>query len=186
MIIIRCLLTILVILTIPFNAEAQSGNNLPSASKKSEPNAVAVKASYGKYDFSFTSLEGKQVRLSDYAGKVVLVNIWAPWCGPCKFETPGFVKLYEQYRSKGFEIVGVAVKTNEKDVRSFVVRYNVPWPNGIKDEVANAYGTYGLPDNYLFNPDGSVAKHFFGYTKEEVLRPEIEAALKRTATLPTK
>lgn len=140
-----------------------------------------VKANYGKYDFSLTSLDGKQVKLSDYAGKVVLVNIWAPWCGPCRIETPGFVKLHEQYRNKGFEILGVAVQTNETDVRSFVARYKVPWPTGINEAVANAYGTYGLPDNYLFNADGTIAKHFFGYTREEVLQPEIEAALKRAA-----
>src|SRR3990170_3384956 len=56
-------------------------------------------------DFTLKTLGGKGVRLSDYAGKVVLVNIWAPWCGPCRTETPGFVSLYEKYRRKGFEII---------------------------------------------------------------------------------
>ncbi len=133
--------------------------------------------SYGKYDFTMQTLEGKQVKLADYGGKVVLVNIWAPWCGPCKSETPGFIRLYEKYKSKGFEIVGVAVQTNEGDVRSFLATYKVPWRVGIKEEVAQNYGTYGLPDNYLFGRDGSLVEHFVGYTNDERLTPSLEKAL---------
>lgn len=138
-------------------------------------------ASYGKYAFTFTTLEGKKIRLADYAGKVVLVTLWAPWCGPCKKETPGFVGLYHDYHDRGFEILGVAVQTNESDVRAFIDRYKPVWPIGIKDDVARDYGTYGLPDNYLFRPDGSLAKRFIGYTMEEALRPLIEDALKQVS-----
>lgn len=149
---------------------------------KEKPAEVAkVSANYGKYDFTVTTLDGKTVHLADYAGKVVLVTIWAPWCGPCRLETPGFVKMYEQYKPKGFEILGVAVQTNETDVRSFINQQKVSWPIGINDDVMTKYGTYGLPDNFLFKPDGSVIKHFIGYTKEESLQPLIESALKEVA-----
>jgi len=148
---------------------------LPSSQKKQ----ASVSADYGKYNFTITTLDGKTVRLSDYAGKVVLVNIWAPWCGPCRMEAPGFVKLYNQYKTKGFEILGVAVKTNDGDVRSFMEKYNARWPIGIKDDVALAYGTYGLPDTYLFRTDGSLIKRFIGFAREEALKPLIEEALKQ-------
>jgi thiol-disulfide isomerase/thioredoxin len=137
------------------------------------------RADYGKYEFTLTTLEGKTVKLSDYAGKVVLVNLWAPWCGPCKIEMPGFVKLHEKYKAQGFEIVSVAVQTNESAVRSFIEKTPLPWAVGINDDVAGKYGTYGLPDNYVFLPDGMLAKRFIGYTKEEALEPVIQAGLKR-------
>ena len=142
--------------------------------KKSPPKEAKPKADYGKYAFTFSTLEGKKISLADYAGKVVLVNIWAPWCGPCRKETPGFKSLYKTYKSKGFEILSVAVQTNETDVRSFVATYAMSWPVGIRDEVAIAYKTYGLPDNYVFRPDGSVAKHFVGFTSEDALRHVLE------------
>jgi len=146
------------------------------ATKVSKPSA-----NYGKYEFSYTTLDGKKLRLSDYAGKAVLVNIWAPWCGPCKLETPGFVKVYKEYRDRGFEILSVAVNTNENDVRAFIQKYGVQFPVGINDNVGRQYGTYGIPDNYLFNPDGSLAKRFVGYTKEHALLPLLEEALKSVA-----
>jgi thiol-disulfide isomerase/thioredoxin len=148
--------------------------NVPQASTRSTP-----RANYGEYDFTFTTLDGKTIKLSDYAGKVVLVNIWAPWCGPCKMETPGFAKLYKEYKSKGFEILGVAVQTDVNAVRAFLQKYEAPWPIGLNQDVATQYKTYGLPDNYLFNPDGTVARHFVGYTREDVLRPALEEALKK-------
>lgn len=147
--------------------------------QKSAAKDVKPKAEYGKYGFAFTALDGKKVSLSDYAGKVVLVNIWAPWCGPCKKEAPGFLNLYKKYHSKGFEILSIAVQTNETDVRSFLATYPLSWPVGIKDEVAMNYKTYGLPDNYVFKPDGSVAKHFIGFTSEEALRPLLDELINK-------
>jgi len=143
---------------------------------KNEP-VAKVAANYGKYNFEFKTLDGKNVRLSDYSGKVVLVNIWAPWCAPCKIETKGFVKLYEKYHAKGFEVIGVAVQTNESDVRSFIEKLKVQWQIGIKDEITKSYATYGIPDSYLFKPDGTLIKEFSGYTSEEALEPLIKDAL---------
>jgi thiol-disulfide isomerase/thioredoxin len=157
-------------------------NSAPQGGKQAGKDAAPAtkpRADYGKYEFTLTTLEGKTVKLSDYAGKVVLVNLWAPWCGPCKIEMPGFEKLHEKYRAQGFEIISVAVQTNESAVRSFIEKTPLPWTVGINDDVAAKYGTYGLPDNYLFLPDGMLTKHFIGYTKEEALEPLIQAGLKR-------
>jgi thiol-disulfide isomerase/thioredoxin len=157
----------------PLDSKEQSLPH-PTTPRQTPP----MKANYGKYEFTYTTLDGKTIKLSDHAGKVVLVNIWAPWCGPCRYETPGFVKLYQEYKDKGFEILGVAVNTNQNDVKAFLQKYSVSWPNGISDEVGRQYGVYGIPENNLFGPDGSLIKKFVGYTREEQLRPLIDAALK--------
>jgi thiol-disulfide isomerase/thioredoxin len=174
----------ILLLTLALIAGALAGQ--PQRKKKPAATAPAaapaVKANYGKYDFLARTLEGKEVRLADHAGKVVLVNIWAPWCGPCKTEAPGFVRLYEQYHARGFDVIGVAVQTNEADVRSFIQKYSLPWPTVIADSIARVYGTYGLPDNFLFNREGALVKRFVGLTREEALAPLIEEALKEPRT----
>lgn len=166
---------IAVVLALVFQQAASQSSD---KNNNSSSGTIAKKGSFGRYEFAMTTLQGKEIRLTNYAGKVVLVNIWAPWCGPCRLETPGFVNLYEQYKSKGFEIISVAVQAHEEDVRQFVRRYGIQWPVGIKDEVAHAYGTNGIPDNYLFGRNGSLIKHFVGLTTEEELKPAIEDALR--------
>lgn len=163
-----------------FNSSANGTNNkndgVNTFSAK-DHKSDKEKADYGKYNFTLNTIDGKTIHLSDYSGEVVLVNIWAPWCGPCRLETPGFVTLYNKYKNKGFDVVGVAVQTKESNVREFMKEYNIQWSVGIDDNIARAYETYGLPDNYLFAPDGKLIKHFIGYTKEETLKPIIEEAI---------
>ncbi len=119
-----------------------------------------------KYNFTLRTMDGSSLRLSDLKGKVVAVNFWAPWCGPCRQETPGFVKIYHRYKEKGLVIVGVAAQTTEKDVRKFIEQYKVPYPVGISDEAAEHYGIIGLPTTYLFDRSGKMVKSFVGYTPE--------------------
>jgi thiol-disulfide isomerase/thioredoxin len=155
----------------------------PNDEKKAEKRNIAPKADFGNYNFSYTLLNGKKVSLSDFGGKIVLVNIWAPWCGPCKLETPGFVKLYDKYKEKGFEIVSVGVSTTEDDVKDFVKKYKITFPVGVSDEVGSQYGTRGIPDNFLFSTDGKLVKHFSGYTEERKLETALQELL---APKPTK
>ncbi len=167
----RIILSIAITISVYSLANGQGKTAIPKKNR--------IAANYGKYNFQLTTLDGKKLSLADYAGKVVLVSIWAPWCGPCRKETPGFVKLYEEFKNKGFEILGVAAQTNESDVRSFIEEYHLAWPVGISDEVARNYGTYGLPDNFLFKPDGSLMKHSVGFMQEQLLRSMVEDALKK-------
>jgi|GEM_PF-2545467 len=154
---------------------------------KQARDSAAVKwtpAGYGKYNFTLKTIDEQTVKLSDYSGKVVLVNIWAPWCKPCSTEVPGIIRLFNRYKAMGFEVIGVAVQTNESDVRSFIERLKVPWVIGIKDNITKAYNSYGLPDSYLFRRDGTLLREFIGFTHEEVLKPLIEAALKEIPPKP--
>lgn len=140
-----------------------------------------VQADYGTYALTLRTLDGTTKTLSDFAGRVVLVNLWAPWCAPCRVETPGFGELYDKFHKSGFDILGVAVQTNESDVRSFMEQYGTRWPVGLSDDLAREWGSYGLPDSYLFGWNGTLIKHFIGLVKKEVLAPYLEDALKQRA-----
>jgi thioredoxin-like negative regulator of GroEL len=182
--IIGCICCLL-LLTVA-DGRQQSHRRSRSAKHKSiqAPPKQVLHANYGSYDFSMKSIDGKKIHLASYSGNVVLVSIWSPSCGPCKTETPGLVRLYRKYHSKGFEIIGVAVQTNETEVRSFVLSDSIPWVTGVNDSIAASYGMYGLPDHYLFAMDGNLIKHFVGYTREDVITPSIDKALKGISSLP--
>src|SRR5215475_7630391 len=93
-------------------------------------------------DFTLESLDGKNVTLSAYHGRAVLLNFWATWCGPCKIEMPWFVELQKEYGPQGLEIVGVAMDDASKDdIAKFVKEMGVNYPILIgKEDVGNQYG----------------------------------------------
>lgn len=142
----------------------------PSTASK----AIKPSANYGTYAFTMRSLDGVKVRLNDYAGKIVLVTIWSPGCEPCERETDALVKIYNRFHGSGLNILGVAVKTTETDVRAFLQKHGVKWTVGIDDEIMASYGMYGLPDHYLFGADGSLLKHYIGMLREDIIRPTLD------------
>jgi peroxiredoxin len=159
-------------------AVGQTTSRAPVQKKKVRPVVTTpVKkpsANYGKYAFTMRSADGASIRLADEAGKYVLVTIWSPGCVPCEHETEALVKMYSRYHGSGFDILGVAVKTTETDLREFQQKHGVKWVLGIHDGILNTYGMYGLPDHYLFGPDGTLLKHFMGMIREDILRPTLD------------
>ena len=123
---------------------------------------------------SITSAElkavtGAPIKLSSYAGKVLVVNLWATWCGPCRLEIPELVKLHKEFRSQGLEIVGLSTEDPEhsaEKVRNFVndfeVNYRVGWAT---NEVAIGLmqGRDSIPQSYVISRDGHVVKRFVGF-----------------------
>ena len=145
-------------------------------------------SSYGDYDFTLTTMEGKQVRLSDYHGKVVLVNFWETWCPPCIAETPSLVQLYNKNKDQGFVIIGVFGSSNDVKVKEFVDRFQIPYAIGRESTGAlhSRYQVFGIPALFLFGPDGHLVKRIQGGYGEQtgtVLEPEILALL-RTPSIP--
>ena len=133
------------------------------------------------------SLNGNPIKLADYSGKVVLVNLWATWCGPCRREIPELVKLYKEFKSKGFEVVGLSTENPEAsidNVRDFVRAYSMDYAVGwISEDVAVTlmHGNGNIPQSFVIARDGRVLRRFIGFSSVNTppqLRKAIEDALK--------
>lgn len=127
-------------------------------------------------DFTMSDPAGGQISLSDYRGKVVLIDFWASWCGPCRRENPNVVKVYEKYKDKGFEIIGVSLdKTKSKWLKA-IEKDNLTWPHvsdlkGWQNEVAGLYGVRSIPHTVLLDKDGKIiARKLKGHQLDRKLK----------------
>lgn len=129
-------------------------------------------------DFTLESLDGKNMKLSDFRGKAVLLNFWATWCGPCKIEMPWFVELQNQYAAQGFQIVGVAMDdASKEDIGKFAKDMGVNYPILIgKESVGDQYGGVpALPESFLIGRDGKIVDKIIGLRG----KAEIEDAIRK-------
>jgi thiol-disulfide isomerase/thioredoxin len=132
---------------------------------------VALPASL--LEMNLTDIEGKSLKLSDYAGKVLIVNMWATWCGPCQMETPELVQLHKDYKGKGLEVIGLATAQNDPDldaVKEFVkkqkVDYKVVYDDGsLASQLAQMAHARGvIPLSFIISRDGHLIDHLEGYS----------------------
>jgi peroxiredoxin len=132
-------------------------------------------------DFTVKDMNNARVRLSDYKGKVILVNFWATWCAPCKVEIPSFIELYDQYKDKGLVILGVSGDDDAETLRSFASEWKINYPLLVgKDEekLLDAYGPlYGYPTSVLVGRTGAVCGRHVGPATKEEFEKEIKALL---------
>lgn len=123
--------------------------------------------------------DGSVVRLSDFRGQVVLVNFWASWCRPCRDELPGFQKVFQEERDRGFSVIAVAMNDTPPSVAAAVRELGIRFPVVLGDgQVKKAYGTVAfLPQSFLIGREGTVLKKVKGLYAEQDLRRDVEAAL---------
>jgi len=118
-------------------------------------------------DFTLKTIDGREVSLKDYRGKVVLINFWATWCPPCRNEMPLFVRVYKSYRDKGFEILAISTDSSLDPVKKFVKEFRINFPVLYDDKnVVSLYGIQGLPTSFLIDREGKVVKVRLGKYKE--------------------
>lgn len=113
-------------------------------------------------EISFTDLEGNEVDLAKMKGKVVLVDFWATWCGPCIQELPNVQEAYEKYHEKGFEIIGISLDDDRDKLENFLENNDMPWPQyfdgkGWQNEISTKFGINSIPATYLIGKDGKIA-----------------------------
>jgi bacillithiol system protein YtxJ len=143
----------------------------------SDPAVVVAEDLPPAPEFTLPALSGTDYSLADQRGKVVIVNFWATWCGPCVRETPGFVDLQNELGGDTFEIVGVSLDQEGFEViRPFAERYEVSYPMLLDDgALADEFGgVYAMPSSFIIDKEGRVAHRVIGEFPFEDLRPEIE------------
>lgn len=150
-------------------------------------NAASVKPNNERKpapDFTLKDADGKVVHLSDYKGKVVLLDFWATWCGPCKVEIPWFMDMQRKNKDKGFEVLGVAMDDEGWEVvKPFVAQMAVNYRMVIgNDTTAQAYGGVdALPTTFLIDRTGKIAAVHVGLTSKKDFEDGIEQLLQDTA-----
>ena len=136
-------------------------------------------------NFTFPGLDGKNTSLSDYKGKVVLVNIWATWCPPCVYEMPSMQKLYNEFNGKNFEILAVSIDAAGIDAAApFMKKHKLSFPALMdpKGTIKSMYGVTGIPESFIIDKQGVLVgkiigpidwatQEVFGFFQDLIQRP---------------
>lgn len=146
-----------------FKSLSKTVRRYPSAKEFSYRIDLAKKIAIGQpaIDFTQNDTTGASVSLASFRGKYVLVDFWASWCGPCRAENPNVVKAYEQYKEKGFTILGVSFDEKQDRWKQAIRQDNLTWTHvsdlkGWKNEVGKLYGIRAIPQNVLIDPQGKI------------------------------
>jgi thiol-disulfide isomerase/thioredoxin len=157
---------ILVSFLIIFNAADDKKNNYDANKVKdliSKLGGGAPKKTMKFFDGSLMDMNGKKVKLSDFSGKVILLNLWATWCPPCRAEMPSIEKLHKEYSNKNFMIVAVSQGENLDTVKKFVKgTYSFPIFVDINNEISKNYSSGSIPTTYIIDKEGYILAGFVG------------------------
>lgn len=124
---------------------------------------------YPAPNFTLSDLDRKKVNLSDYKGKVILLDFWATWCPPCKESIPYLETLYQRYKDKGFVVIGISFDEDIETVKRFKERYNMTYPILMgEDWIKNDYGITGVPETFTIDRKGILKSHRVGFNESLV------------------
>jgi thiol-disulfide isomerase/thioredoxin len=133
--------------------------------------------------FSEPALGGGTIHWGDYAGKVVVVNFWASWCGPCRREAPALQRLWEEYRGRDVRFLGVNFNDDPAAAQAYEEEFGITYPS-VSDpsgKVAHLFQVLALPTTYVVGPDGWISYHFTGIITEPLLRDSLEDVMGGTS-----
>lgn len=130
-------------------------------------------------DFTMTTYDGQDYRLSDLRGKVVIVNFWASWCIPCHDEAPALQRVYERYKDRGVEMLGVAYTDTDTNALAFIDKYDMTYPTGpdTGTRISDRYNIIGVPETFVVDQQGNIAKFIMQPTTEAELSAIIDGLL---------
>lgn len=126
-------------------------------------------------DFDVRTVDGRTIKLSDYRGKVLVMDFWATWCAPCRLETPQLARLARENRARGLEVIGLHIddrgRSSPEDIRKFIDHYAITYTVGLAtEEMFTSYlGTEDdtIPQTLVFGRDGRLIKHLSGYSQSD-------------------
>lgn len=155
--------------------------------QQGQPAGAEINAQFGEVrvqetsaaDFELALHDGGALRLSDLAGKVVVVDFWASWCAPCRQEAALINRVYSGYSGRPVEFVGVNIWDDEEAARVFLVEFGVGYPTGADPdgEIALNYGVRGIPEKYFLDANGVIRRKYGGPMPEDVFRSTLDALL---------
>lgn len=140
----------------------------------------SINADSGAPDFTLKNQHGEKISLSDYRGKVVILNFWATWCPPCKAEVPGFVKMYNEHKDDGLVILGVSLdRDGWQSVAPFIRNHQVSYPVVIGNrDVVDAYGNIqSIPTTFVLDKQGKIQRKYVGLRDEKVFENDFRTLI---------
>ncbi len=152
---------------------------LPALAQDAAPRIRFVRDPEPAPTFQLKDLEGKDLKLEDFRGKVILLNFWATWCGPCREEIPSLVELQKRYKDR-LQVIGLAVdEDDESYVRKFVGSEGINYPVAMSSvEIRMAYGgVSALPTVFVINADGRIVQKHIGLFNPALYETEVRALL---------
>ena len=145
---------------------------LRNVSARSDFSTVPAKVSYSAPELSLTDTHGISRSLADYRGQVVLVNLWATWCEPCKQEMPTLQSFYNRHRDEGFVVIGINDGDPKADVLQFVREYRLTFPIWLDPTyiaTEQAFKTLGLPSSFVIDREGTIRLQWVGGISRKML-----------------
>ena len=133
---------------------------------------------------SLTDIGGKKLDLADYKGKVVVLDFWATWCGPCRIEIPGLMEMQDKYAKQGFSVIGISLDDEPGPVVEFYKEFKMNYPVAVGNQrIGELYGgIFGLPTTFLIGRDGRIYAKHTGATSPSVLEDEVQQLLAMSPT----
>lgn len=167
-----CAIALLVVPWMLRSDAAPGSAGTPAASSKVEGRAANL-------DLTLQDMNGNAVRLADYKGQVIVLNVWATWCGPCQVEIPELVEAYTKYRDQGVVVLGVSLDDTAEMLREYAPTKAMNYPLLLwHDDFDEAYGPiFGVPITFFIGRDATISRRHFGPVSKEQLEREIKALL---------
>jgi thiol-disulfide isomerase/thioredoxin len=143
--------------------------------------ACAANAKPANLNFTLKDVDGKDVKLASLKGKVVLLDFWATWCGPCKIEIPWFIEFQKKYGPAGLQVIGVSIDDTQAKLKPYVAQMKMNYPvlQGLDhDDVQDAYGPmFGVPVTVVISRDGKMCAKHVGLSSKDAFEAEIKSLL---------
>ena len=167
-----CAIALLVVPWMLRSDAAPGAAGTPASPSKVEGRAANL-------DLTLQDMNGNAVRLADYKGQVIVLNVWATWCGPCQVEIPELVEAYTKYRDQGVVVLGVSLDDTAEMLREYAPTKAMNYPLLLwQDEFDEAYGPiFGVPITFFIGRDATISRRHFGPVSKEQLEREIKALL---------
>jgi len=159
LLIIIILISIIAVIDLAVHAKSAAvGQTIVNRTDTRNDSKVGTKIGFAAPDFTLQTVDGRQVSLSDYRGKPVILNFWASWCGPCRYEVPSFKSFHDKYENEGISILAVNTQDNPDSALAYAkadgLKFTIPVdPQG---KVSSLYNIRGLPTTYFIDENGII------------------------------